>query len=490
MGRLAWASLVGGLLITTVVAAVCLAPAIKHWLDAHREPESPATVAIRDQSPRAQLDPRDETTLCVPLDVMSGLKVTYATVISAPPPEPLKLDGSLFLDSNRLVHVRTRFAGEVTELGMIAEADAAPAPTQGRSDSVKRHVRFGDRVTKGQLLAVVWSKDLGEKKSELVERLTQLRLDEEKHKDLEEAYNKGAVPLQNLRTSQRDVETDLNAVARAERTLRSWRLTEAEIQEIRSEAEELHRRQGKWDKQLEQSWARVEVRAPLEGTVLEKNVTAGDFASTENDLFKIADLSRLDVLAHVYEEDISDLEQLTPSQRRWEIVLKADARANPLVGSFEQIGNVIDPNQHTALVMGWVDNARGRLRVGQFVTAQITLPASPEEVAVPITAVIDNDGQSLVLVASSHDKNRLACRRINPVHRRDNLIYLSELPPPKGKAPAGLPFSILKAGEEVVATAGVELVAEWQNLVDARRLKLAAAAAKGNNSTAQISPPK
>ena len=36
---------------------------------------------------------------------------------------------------------------------------------------VQRPVRFGDAVNKGQLLAVIWSKDLGEKKSELVDAL-------------------------------------------------------------------------------------------------------------------------------------------------------------------------------------------------------------------------------------------------------------------------------------------------------------------------------
>ena len=52
-------------------------------------------------------------------------------------------------------------------------------------------------------------------------------------------------------------------------------------------------------------------------------------------------------------------------------------------GEFDQIGRIIDPNQHTALVMGWVDNAQGQLRVGQFITATIDLPTGQHEVAVP-----------------------------------------------------------------------------------------------------------
>lgn len=471
LGRVARAVVVGTLLLVGIAAATWLAPVAKRWLDSHRENESPETIAIRDKSPRSELDPQDENTLIVPGDVLDSLKVTFSEVVHAPPPEPLKIDGSLYLDANRLVHVRTRFSGELMELGTIEDVPSTAQPT------ATRPVRFGDRVAKGQLLAVVWSKDLGEKKSELAERITQLRLDEEKLKRLEELIVKGSTSDQNVRSARRDVEGDLIAVSRAERTLRSWRLSETEIQAIRAEAEELRRRHGQWDKKLDDTWARVEVRAPIEGTILEKNVAVGDFANTEQDLFKIADLSRLDVLAQVYEEDIPDLELLAPAERRWEIVLKADPKANPLLGSFEQIGNVIDPNQHTALVMGWVDNSRHRLRVGQFVTARVMLPASPHEVAIPVSAVIDSDDQSLVFVRSPNDRTRLACRRVYPVHRRDNLIYVTDIVPP-GKVKSGLPYSTLRPGEQVMSSAGVEFAAEWQNLIEAKHLKAAASSHK------------
>ena len=40
-------------------------------------------------------------------------------------------------------------------------------------------IGFGRHVYQGQVLAVIWSRDLGEKKSELVDGLSQLRVDEE-----------------------------------------------------------------------------------------------------------------------------------------------------------------------------------------------------------------------------------------------------------------------------------------------------------------------
>src|SRR5581483_4834323 len=87
-------------------------------------------------------------------------------------PRTLELPGRLALDSDHLARVHSRFPGEVIEIEEVAiSRDSLPVE--------RRPLRVGDRVKAGQLLAVVWSKDLGEKKSELVDALSQLRLDRE-----------------------------------------------------------------------------------------------------------------------------------------------------------------------------------------------------------------------------------------------------------------------------------------------------------------------
>ena len=100
------------------------------------------------------------------------------------------------------------------------------------------------------------------------------------------------------------MEADLTAVARAERTLRVWRLTESEIQTVKDEAERIRARKGKRDPGIEKTWARVEVRAPLDGIVVEKNVAVGDIIDTTGDLFKVANVDSLTVWANAYEENL------------------------------------------------------------------------------------------------------------------------------------------------------------------------------------------
>jgi cobalt-zinc-cadmium efflux system membrane fusion protein len=288
-------------------------PRLKEWWDRqHPRVDSPSILAEK-MKPRGTLVGANTMTLRLPQEVVETLQVQTAEVQPARTSDTLRLDGSLFLDANRLVHVSPRFSGDVIELGQIEVVENDPIGTSEKR-TTSRSISFGDNVQKGQLLAVIWSKELGEKKSELVEALTALRFDQEKLQRMEESFAKGVVPERTVLDVKHEVESDTIAIARVERTLRSWRLSTEQIQAIRSEAERVRARKGDWHEELDESWARVEIRSPMDGTLVEKNVAVGDFVGTDLDLFKIADLRRLDVLAHIYEEDIPLLEALLPGR--------------------------------------------------------------------------------------------------------------------------------------------------------------------------------
>jgi membrane fusion protein, heavy metal efflux system len=406
-------------------------------------------------------------TLRLPAEVAKTLEVKAVEAAAAPPPAPLRLEGSLFLDPNRLTHVHTRFPGEVVEIGTVEGLGDEPADA---GKLVQREVRFNDEVQKGQLLAVIWSKDLGEKKSELVDCLSRLFLDQETQARLMELYNKGAIPERSVREAERNTESDLIAVARAERTLAVYRISPEEIAELRAEAKRIHERKGQFDEDLKSQWARVEVRASINGVVVEKNVVVGAVVDTSLDLFKIADLTRLDVLAHAYEEDLPMLEDLPGGKRHWNIYLKSDPQGRPLDGSFNQIGNIIDPNQHTALVMGWVDNATGRLRVGQFITAAVDLPAFVDEVAIPVDGLVDENASAYVFVQSDPKELNFTRRKVVTKRRRDSLVYLSSNVTEEQKK-AG--FQAVKPGEIVVVSGGLELANQLDTLEAEARIATA-----------------
>ncbi|HEY3969056.1 MAG TPA: efflux RND transporter periplasmic adaptor subunit [Planctomycetaceae bacterium] len=455
-------------------------PMVHQWLE-DREAAGKMHAAEVYAEKMHELVSDEADTLVVEPDVFKSLSITLSNVQPAVAPEPLKLDGQLYLLSNSMVHVHSRFPGDVVEVGDYEDPnlarlraangnrsgdDAAETggpqatdpgtETPSRPENYKRHLEFGDFVREGQLLAVVWSKELGEKKSELVEAVARLRIDEERLRVLEEGERKGAVPHDKVREQQKLVEGDAVNVDTAERTLHSWRVSDDEIESVRAEAERIRHRNLARAVRLNDNWARVEVRAVVSGTIVEKNVAVGDYVNNDLDLFKIADLSRMNVLANAYEEDLPALEGIPPAQRNWKIRLKADPKEE-MAGSFDRIGPIIDPTQHTALVMGWVVNPRGRLRSGQFITAYIKLPTQPDEVSIPVSALVDQEGKTYVFSQSKKDPRRFQRRRVFPVRRNDQVVSLSRAPRTGSIDEVSEPLSV---GDVVVTTGGLQLAAE------------------------------
>ncbi len=170
-------------------------------------------------------------------------------------------------------------------------------------------------------------------------------------------------------------------------------------------------------------WAKFEVPAPLDGTVIERNVALGDLVDTNIDLFKIADLSRLRVVAHAYEEDLPLLDALNDEHRACSVSVGSGQDVVTRPARFDQVGCIIDPNQHTALVMGWVDNPDGRLRVGQFVTVHFEIPPSESEVVIPAAAVCEEDGQTMVFLHPDGTQEYVR-RQVIVSRRSGDKVYL------------------------------------------------------------------
>jgi membrane fusion protein, heavy metal efflux system len=379
-----------------------------------------------------------------------SLGIQVATAVPVTKPRLLDLQGSLALDTNKLVRVHSRFAGEVIELGEGLNKGAPSHEKKGSFPSVG----FGDHVAKEQLLAVVWCKDLGEKKSEFADALSQLHFDQEQLTKMTDAAREGAVSEAKLRQQERNVEADLTAAGRAERTLQVWRLSENEIDAVKQEADRIRARKGRRDPEKEKTWARVEVRAPLDGIVVEKNVAAGDIIDTTADLFKIANIESLTVWANAYEESLPALLDLPPEKMRWKVRVNADPDLPPLEGRIDKIGYVSDPTQHTVMVMGKVANPGGRLRAGQFVKVTVELPPSGHEVVIPTSALLEDGHDCAVFVQPASSELCYSLRHVAVAWRSQDEVHLRALLKPDDLARG---ISVIKPGDQVVSRAAIQL---------------------------------
>lgn len=416
-------------------------------------PGAPHTLALPEEARKS-------------LGILQGGSDLVATAVAPTHSREMVLPGSTALDPTRLYRVRARFApARVVEIARVLDLTAAG------DRSEMRELRSGDHVKKGDLLGVFYSADVGQKKNDLVDALYQLNLDEQ---ILSRAMQKQeAVPEIFLLNAKRNVEGDRNAIARALSNLRTWDVPEADIQAVHKEAEEIAKRGGQRDRSKDDLWPRVELRAPADGVIVERNVVRDEMVVDQTvNLFQIATTDRLFVTANAPEDDLPALLALTTDQRRWTVRTVGQLGKEGVQGRIDDISYVIDPNQHTAVVKGHIenpvdrDNPAGRIRAGQFVTATIRLPPPADVVEVPVDAVIDDGQQCVVFVETDAAKHQYSMRRVEVTQHFEKTVLVrskpfakEEQPGPEEQALGLLPKEPLRPGERILQTGVNELKA-------------------------------
>src|SRR4029077_3010878 len=174
----------------------------------------------------------------------------------------------------------------------------------------------------------------------------------------------------------------------------------------------------------------ISVRAPLNGKVVERPVTEGQFVQPDSSaLMIIADLANLWVLADIYE---SDLHRIRAGQKA-EVTTAAypDER---FMATVSRISDVVDPTTRPVKVRFVVSNSAGRLKPEMFATVKIFLNEQATALTVPPSAVFTEGGKNYVYVQTG-------MREFTP-----RLVDVSPDPSGRMRVTSGL-----KTGEKVVS---------------------------------------
>ena len=137
--------------------------------------------------------------------------------------------------------------------------------------------------------------------------------------------------------------------------------------------------------------------APISGTVIERNATIGATVGSDANLFKIVDLSSVWIDANVFEKDLGRV-------RDGESV-KITVPAFPdstFSGRVILISSVVDPDTRTVKVRTEVSNPDGRLKPDMFANVEIVTASRSTAISVPLAAVLDDGGKSVVFVADGN----------------------------------------------------------------------------------------
>jgi RND family efflux transporter MFP subunit len=183
--------------------------------------------------------------------------------------------------------------------------------------------------------------------------------------------------------------------------------------------------------------------APIDGTLVAVMATPGATVSPGETLFRIVDTRELWIVARVPEQDAARLRSDRDASFKvagldtWSPI--AVTGENP-AASIVTIGRIVDPVSRTVDAIYSLHSPGDRLRVGGLV--QVNLPAGQDfkGVVVPRSALVDQDGRSVVYVQVDGEHFEERAVRIGP--RAGNLVAISEG---------------LRSGERVV-TRGAHLV--------------------------------
>ena len=246
-------------------------------------------------------------------------------------------------------------------------------------------------VHKGEPLADVSSPDFAAAVATYRKAETALRNARRIYVQDSALFKNDALARTELEQAQADLasaDADLDAAVEG---MRSLGVDEAQIQSVRD---------GKTTR------IAAVVRAPIDGTVVEKLISPGQLLTAgSTPCYTIADLSTMWVLANVYANDLGDV-----STGQAVNVLTDNGRA-PMVGRVDYIAALADPGTKAVQVRIVVPNTNHALRRDMFVQVQIKSTAEHRGILAPVSAVM-RDEQNLPYVFVAAPSNTFARRKV------------------------------------------------------------------------------
>lgn len=147
-----------------------------------------------------------------------------------------------------------------------------------------------------------------------------------------------------------------------------------------------------------QSLTVYELKAPFAGTIIERRISLGEYASEQKPAFVVADLSSIWVDLSIYRQDLKRV------RLNDEVLIDPDDGRGEIKGTISYMAPIGSSETQTALARVVLPNPDGRLRPGLFVTARLILAARNVAVAVRRSAIQTLESRTIVFVREDGDK--------------------------------------------------------------------------------------
>lgn len=179
----------------------------------------------------------------------------------------------------------------------------------------------------------------------------------------------------------------------------------------------------------------IALYSPIAGKVVSNNVVLGQMIDESTEILTILDPRILWVDAEIYEKDIARL------RTGQDVAITVPAYpADTFSGNITYISDVLNDATRTITVRTEVPNPDSRLKPGMFADVVIELDTNGGAIAVPVEAVLDDEGARLVFIRTG--PNRFEPRHVTTGTREGDFVEIT---------------SGIAVGEEIVTTGNFQL---------------------------------
>ncbi|MDB4999925.1 MAG: efflux transporter periplasmic adaptor subunit [Mucilaginibacter sp.] len=288
--------------------------------------------------------------------------------------DELALSGQVSFDENKVVKVFPFTSGQVIQV----------------------KVSLGDKVTKGQTLAVLRSADVAGSYTDLTSTKADLAISKRQLEQAEYLYKSGISSERDYAEAKGNYDKAVaaNSKVRDQIAINGGGNTNAS--------------------------GSLVIKAPGDGYIVEKNITAGNFIRPDNSnsLFTISNMKDVWIWANVFESDIAKVKK--GYSARITTLAYPDKVFN---GKVDEISSVLDPDNKVMKVRVALNNSEMLLKPEMFTNVVISNEEGSSSVAIPQTAVIFDNSKSFVIVYNS--KCNLQVREVSPIKTVDSTTYIS-----------------------------------------------------------------
>ena len=285
--------------------------------------------------------------------------------------------------------------------GTIAKEIAVPGKIVAAADRMAQIVpkvdgivvqapkNLGDTVEKGEVLAVIESRDM----AETVADYLAARRAEELARTM---YEREKTLWEKKITAEQDY---LNAKNKHQEAKIHFDLTRQKLQALGHDEQTLKT----YDSVEAADKLRFhEIRAPIAGRVIAREVTLGEYVDSTHITFAVADLSTVWVETAIAPGDLSFVREGQNAN--------VSGGARKTAGKIIFISPVIDPQTRAATAIIELENKDGAWRAGEFVQAAIATSSIDAGLTIPKDAVQKMGGEDAVFVKTDHGFEKRAVK--------------------------------------------------------------------------------